>query len=170
VTTIDDIVKYLAEHGLAGREDLVPCTLEEIEEIRTAQELDRLPPQYESFLRIMGRKAGSLLRGTSIFYPSMVKYLDEMREFPEENEFADLVVPGSVLLGMHQGYVLYWLEPGDLSGATHAREELPDPDAQRWPTFFDFLRHEAEAVVKMRAGRKTDAVVSRVRAPRAGRR
>lgn len=100
----------------------------------------------------MGKKAGRLLVGISIFYPSMVSYVDEMLEFIQENDVVD-VAPGSVLLGMHQGYMLYWLEPGDPSGVMHVCNELPDPKAQSWPTFFDFLMYEAETVLGFRRRR-----------------
>lgn len=155
VHNIDTIVDYLIEHELARRADLVPCSAHEVAEIRTKQRIDRLPPQYECFLRAMGKKAGRLLVGTSIFYPSMITYFEEMQEFVLENNLAN-VVPGSVLLGTHQGYMLYWLEPGDPSGLMHVCEEsdLPDPEARTWPTFFDFLMSEAAEAVRMRDSRR----------------
>lgn len=79
----------------------------------------------------MGKKAGGLLRGTSVFHPS---------SSPTRSRRARSC----------WACTRYWLDP---SGATHAREELPDSDSQSWPTFFDFLRHEAEETVKLRAER-----------------
>ena len=145
--TIDELAAHLVERGLATEKNLVPCTPEEVAQVRETQDVDRLPPLYEDFLMRMGRRAGGLLRGTSVFYPGIVKFAGEMRNLLRENKVEHLVVPGSILLGMHQGYELYWLEPG---GQVHRYIETETDVHESWPGLLTFLLDEIERHLELR--------------------
>jgi hypothetical protein len=145
--TMDELVEHLISVGLATPDTVVGCSPEEVEEVRQTQGADRLPPQYEQFLRTMGRRAGDLLRGTTFFYPGIVELADEMRELVVENTVTHLVKPGSVLIGMHQGVELYWMEP---SGATYECGEIGPNPTHSWPSLLDCLIHEAETQQRTR--------------------
>jgi hypothetical protein len=69
---------------------------------------------------------------------------EEMRELVVENNVEHLVRPGSVFVGMHQGYQLYWLEPGDPSGLLYWYQEGEQEPCRTWPTLLDFLVHRLE--------------------------
>ncbi|AXB45016.1 SMI1/KNR4 family protein [Amycolatopsis albispora] len=123
----------------------MPCTEEEVARVRG---VGWLPQPYEDFLLRMGRRAGDLLRGTSVFYPGIVELADEMRDLVRENKVEHLIAPGSILLGMHQGYQLYWLEPG---GRVHLYEEMETEVRESWPSLLAFLRAEAERHLELKA-------------------
>ncbi|MGC7097223.1 hypothetical protein ACPZ19_21325 [Amycolatopsis lurida] len=145
--TIEELAAHLVERGLATAETLEPCTPEEVAQVREAQGVEALPPVYEEFLLRMGRRAGDLLRGTSVFYPGIVELADEMRDLLRENKVEHLVVPGSILLGMHQGYQLYWLEPG---GQVHQYEEMETEIMESWPSLLGFLSDETDRHLELR--------------------
>lgn len=154
IESMQDLVEHLALTGMASDETVVPCTPDEVDEIRQAQGVEQLPEQYEQFLLTMGRRAGDLLRGTTFFYPGLVELAEEMPQLLEENDATGLAREGSVFVGMHQGYQLYWLEPGDPSGQLCWYEEGEDAIGQSWPSLLDFLvaRAEEERRIKEKYG------------------
>ncbi|SFP32526.1 hypothetical protein SAMN05421810_102264 [Amycolatopsis arida] len=142
--TVDDVVEHLVSLGLAAREDLVPCSATEIEEIRAVQRVPALPGQYVDFLRTMGRSAGRFLRGSDFFYPQLVELVEEARDLLAENDVAHLMLPGSVVVGLHQGYQVYWMEPGEPSGRVHWYDEGEESVTRSWPSLVDFLVAQAD--------------------------
>ena len=148
--TMRDLVDHLLSVGLATPDTIKPCSPAEVEEVRQAQRVDRLPTQYEEFLLTAGRRAGDLLRGTDFFYPAIVRLADEMRELLVENKVTHLMRPGSVIVGMHGGYQLYWVEPGDPSGTTYFYAEGEETPQQSWPTLLDCLVFEANEQIRIR--------------------
>jgi hypothetical protein len=148
-STIDELVEYLLSVGVATPDTLVPCSPAEVEEVREARRVDRLPPQYEQFLLAMGRRSGDLLRGTTFFYPGIVELADELLEVVEENNVEHLVKPGSVLLGMHQGVELYWMDD-DPSGTTYEANETGPNPTHTWPSLLDCLLFETERHLRIK--------------------
>ena len=149
--TMTELVDLLVSYELATPATILSCSPDQVEEIRVAQGVDRLLPQYEEFLLTMGRRAGDLLLGTDFFSPFVVELIDEMRELLADNLVEHLVRPGSVLVGMHQGYELYWLEPGDPSGPLYYYTEGKDAPIRDWPTLLDFLVWQAGEQRRLRA-------------------
>lgn len=144
---MSDLVERLISSGLATRETVVGCTPEEVAEIRADHGVDRLPEQYEEFLLLMGRGAGELLRGTDFFYPGIRGLDDDGRELLEENDAAHLLPEGAIVVGMHQGYELYWLAPsGALSWYVEAETEV----SRTWPSLADFLAAQIEAQQRLK--------------------
>jgi hypothetical protein len=45
--------------------------------------------------------------------------------------------------GMHQGYELYWLTPGEPSGTVYMYVEEETQPRGTWPTLLDYLVHYA---------------------------
>jgi hypothetical protein len=147
--TIEELVEYLISIGLATPDTIQPCSPPDVEEIRRVQGVN-LPTQYEQFLRTMGRRAGDLLRGTDFFYPGVIRYFDEVREFIVENGITHLVRPDAVLVGMHQGAELYWLDQGDPSGPMHWYQEGAEAPKMSWPTLLDGLIWNAKDQVRLK--------------------
>ncbi|RZQ60747.1 SMI1/KNR4 family protein [Amycolatopsis suaedae] len=141
---IDQLATWLLAEGRAVPDTLVPCTPAEIDEVREAQQI-RLPAEYERFLGTMGRRAGNLLRGTDVFYPAIVELADEFRAAADEFGVAS----GSVLLGMHQGYVLYWL---DVDGRVCSFTEGDSEAGPTWPSLPGFLADQAGAELRLLQG------------------
>ena len=147
--TMAGLVEYLFSIGLATPDTIRPCGPEEVDEIRRVQGVP-LPAQYEDFLLTMGRRGGDLLRGTDFFYPGVIKYFDEVREFIDETGISHLIRPNSVLVGMHQGAELYWLEQGDPSGPLYWYQEGAEAPREVWPTLLDGLVWNAQNQVRIR--------------------
>ncbi|WP_147455056.1 SMI1/KNR4 family protein [Saccharothrix australiensis] len=146
---MSSFVATLLDSGIATADTVRGCTPAEVAEVRADQRVEWLPAQYEEFLLTAGRQAGDLLRGTDFFYPTVLGLADDGRELLDENDAADLLPEGAVVVGMHQGYELYWLAPsGELSwykeGATTVH--------RTWPSLLDFLVDQAEAQAVARGG------------------
>jgi hypothetical protein len=136
-----DLAGSLIESGLATAESIVGCTPDELAEFRRVRGVAALPAQYGEFLTVMGREAGDLLRGTDFFYPVILEVGEWGQEVFDDNDMGHLFVPGSLVLGTHQGYIVFWLEPGQPSGPVHQYKE-GDKSAQTWPSLLEFLVSE----------------------------
>jgi hypothetical protein len=130
---LEDVVAHLISTRLATAEQIVPCTAAEIEELRTGW--GGLLPEYERFLETMGRGAGGLLTGTDFFYPDTLDIHDIGMEILRDDDKLDLFPAGATVIGLHQGYQLYWLEPdGAVRHYTEERGIIGN-----WPSLEAFL-------------------------------
>ncbi|SDE01148.1 SMI1/KNR4 family protein [Actinokineospora iranica] len=136
---MNDLAGLLVELGLACQDTIVGCTAAEIEQVR-ADQGGALPEQYEQFLAVMGRSAGELLRGTDFFYPSILGLPTDGRELLVENDATGLLGDGSTIIGMHQGYELYWL---DSAGTLFWYKEGNKTTHRDWPSLLAFLEDQA---------------------------
>jgi hypothetical protein len=141
-----DLANLLIDVGLASEKSIVGCTPDQIGELRRVRDIAALPAQYEEFLAVMGREAGTLLRGTDFFYPAILEVGKWGQEIVDENEVGHLFVPGSLVLGTHQGYIVYWMEPGEPFGQVCRYMEGEETVAQKWPSLLDFLVYEEARV------------------------
>jgi hypothetical protein len=137
--TMAEFAERIVKGGMARPDTIVPCAPEEVEEIRADQGVPELPRQYQEFLLVMGRQAGDFLKGTDFFYPTVLGLGQDGRELLEENHALGLLVLGSVIIGMHQGYELYWIEP---AGRVHWYKEGSQSVYQSWPTLLELLVEE----------------------------
>jgi hypothetical protein len=138
--TMTQFAATLLDLGLATADTLRPCTPEEVDEVRADQGVAQLPTQYEEFLLAMGRQAGELLRGTDFFYASILGLPKDGRELLADNDASHLLPRDALVVGMHQGYELYWLSPsGELSWCKKGRQDVH----RVWPTLLDFLEQQA---------------------------
>lgn len=148
--SITELAETLVGHGLASPDTIRGCTAEEVAEVAADHGVPSLPAQYAEFLRVMGRQAGDLLRGTDFFYPGILGLDVDGRELLVENDAAGLLPAGALVIGMHQGYELYWLSTsGEVSWYKEGR-----PDVHRtWPTLLTFLTTQANAQAEARRSR-----------------
>jgi hypothetical protein len=149
--TIANLPALLIELDLASADTIWPCTLEEIVEVQASHPV-ALPPEYEQFLALMGRRAGDLLRGTDFYYPGILGLANAGRELLRDNDALHLLPEGSVILGMHQGYELYWLEK---PGAVRWYKEGHRGVFSSWPSLPAFLSSQARAQAQVRRARTT---------------
>lgn len=141
---MDRLVERLLATGVATKETIIGCTPEEVAEVRADHDVERLPGHYEQFLLAMGKRAGELLRGTDFFYPHILELDADGRELLADNDALHLLAEGSLIIGMHQGYELYWLEAGEPSGPLVWYQEPDQTEHRRWPTLLDFLMSQVE--------------------------
>jgi hypothetical protein len=148
--TMVRLADTLVAFGLASTDTILPCTPAEVAEVSVDHGLSGLPVQYDEFLRIMGRQAGDLLRGTDFFYPGILGLDGCGKELLEENDAVHLLPAGAIVIGMHQGYQLYWLSAsGEVSWYTEGRRDIH----RRWPTLLAFLTSQADAHLEARRSR-----------------
>ncbi|WP_173140072.1 SMI1/KNR4 family protein [Kibdelosporangium persicum] len=130
-----------------GHDDVVGLTDNEVSEVQEDQELSGLPGAYVEFLTLMGRRAGKLLVGTDIFYPSIVGIKRDASELLEECGVRDLVPNDALVFAMHQGYQVYWM--ADVSTgdpAVSMYQEGEDGITREWSSFSSFLWDEYSAM------------------------
>ncbi|MEV0339762.1 SMI1/KNR4 family protein [Nocardia sp. NPDC050713] len=100
----------LLASGVASEDEIVGCSVSEIEDVSSRAGSFRLPDQYLAFLQVMGRRAGELFEGTDIFYPRSL----EAREAAIDVASGDgesLSLENRFFFGHHQGYKVYFFEP-----------------------------------------------------------
>jgi hypothetical protein len=96
--TITDIAYYLRNKG----EELKPLNPDQIKDIEEKLNV-RLPEIYKQFLRLMGKGAGSYMKGSSAFYNEILFLKKWAIELVSENKIDSL--PGDAFVfWMHQGY------------------------------------------------------------------
>ena len=149
IANMRDLADSLIKLGLASKESIIGCTPDQVGEFRRIRGISALPVQYEEFLAVMGREAGDLLRGTDFFYPTILEVGKWGREVLEENNVEHLFLPDSLILGTHQGYIVYWIEPGEPSGPVRSYMEGEEAVTQTWPSLLDFLTYEQARVRKI---------------------
>lgn len=142
---IEQLVERLISSGVASQDTIVGCSEDEVAKLRADHGVQRLPEQYEQFLRVMGRGAGRLLRGTDFFYPHIFDLDESGRGLLEENDALHLLAEGSIVVGMHQGAELYWLEP---SGVLNWYQEDDQEVHRSWPSLLEFLTAQADAIAR----------------------
>jgi hypothetical protein len=108
MTRIDSLIQQAIDHDVIAIESAVGCTDFEIDQIRTSQGVSQLPSSYVTFLRRLGRQAGRLLHGTDAFYPGLLGLKSAGRELLLEDTAEEELGPDSFVIGMHQGYQLFW--------------------------------------------------------------
>lgn len=83
-----------------------------------------------------------MLVGTDIFYPAILPLKDSLDDFPVVRDLISSV-PGSLVLGMHQGYQVYVVtDVGSSDPKVLMYEEDEDAPVSEWDSFTDFLRSE----------------------------
>lgn len=150
--TVDESASYreierfadrLTELGVSCRHQIQGCTDEEVEGVvHHAGEL-KLPAPYIGFLRRMGRGAGSLFRGTSIYYPEPLEVNDYARKFAEEDD-PGLSTEGRFFFAHHQGYQLYFFDSE--SGTVFLHTEGDNEPEILANDFLEFLWKEVHRI------------------------
>jgi hypothetical protein len=96
--------------GVCSAKDFVGCSEKEILEVEHSLNVS-LPEAYKSFLRLMGKSSGILFLGTDHFYPGVMRFRQGYREIlRDENIATDLISSESIIIGMHQGYLFYFIQ------------------------------------------------------------
>lgn len=148
--TVARLADRLVEYGLASPDTIRPATVAEVAEVTADHGVPKLPAQYDEFLRVMGRQAGDLLRGTDFFYPAVLGLDGDGKDLLAENDASHLMPAGALVIGMHQGYELYWLSAaGEVSWYKEGDQNVH----RTWPTLLTFLSSQAEAQVQARRSR-----------------
>jgi hypothetical protein len=132
------------EVGIAGLSE------PEIAAVRSLYDGRPFPEYYVEFLRRLGARAGVLWMGTDAFYPQLMKIGAWALELLADNNASHLMPEGAIVIAMHQGYQMYWLEPSDMDDPTAASYIEGSSDiANRWVSFSEFISAEATEAINL---------------------
>ncbi|TWF32647.1 SUKH superfamily protein [Chitinophaga polysaccharea] len=135
INDINDIANYLRSNG----EDLVPCTEKEVAFLQTYFNVS-FPQVYKEFLLVMGKGAGTYMRGTDVFYGQLLPLRDYARETLEEAKLDPLPCDAFVFW-MHQGYIYaYFMTDGDENPPVTVLYE--SGEVIKFDNLFDFFKAE----------------------------
>ncbi|MFI9011449.1 SMI1/KNR4 family protein [Actinosynnema sp. NPDC053489] len=142
---VEDIRRFaaaLVELGVARPDEVLGCGADELRAVSDRAGGFPLPAHYLAFLRLMGRRAGRLFRGTDVCFPEPVEANDHAREFHAQDPRLELA--DRFFFATHQGYQFYFFDrasPDAVFLYTEGEEEAR-PMA---PTFLEFLWQSARA-------------------------
>jgi hypothetical protein len=137
---MESIRRLIEEQNVVALNHLVGCTDQEIEELMADQEVARLPLSYKWFLRTMGRDAGPILRGSQAFFPQLLGMKSAGIELLSENNAKETLGPDSFVIGLHQGYQLFWLSSvADSEPAVLMFQEGERVHSRKWNNFEAYL-------------------------------
>lgn len=139
---MSSVEAYIAEiiRDSSPQDHFEGCTDEEIEAIRLDQGVSRLPVDYAHFLRRVGRHAGLLLRGTDAFYPELLGIKTAAQVLLAENGLSNFLGTESLVIGMHQGYQIFWF-PDVLADNPPVLmyQEGDQQSTMSWRSFIEYL-------------------------------
>jgi hypothetical protein len=100
----------LLDTGFATADQIIGCTDEEICRVAAVATFP-LPDEYLAFLKVFGRRAGTFLRGQSVFFPEPLDAFEAAEDIAGgAGERLDLV--NRFFFGHHQGYRVFFFEKG----------------------------------------------------------
>ncbi|RFS21165.1 hypothetical protein DVR12_17685 [Chitinophaga silvatica] len=134
INDVYDIASYLKGKGM----ELEPCTADEVISLEDHFKLT-LPQVYKDFLLLMGRGAGSYMRGTNVFYKDIFLLSSYAEETIRESNLKPLPSDAFVFW-MHQGYIYaYFVMGSDNPPVTVFYES---GEIIEFNTLFEFLKSE----------------------------
>ncbi|WP_083657710.1 SMI1/KNR4 family protein [Herbaspirillum camelliae] len=128
----------LIKQGLLLPEELHGCNELEMEELEAHFQF-RLPGAYREFMSLAGKGAGSLFKGTDIFFPRVLKLQSEAMDLLAELGKSSILSSCAKVFCMHQGYEInYFLSTEDDPPVMQFFEGQESP-TNPWRTFSQFL-------------------------------
>ncbi|MFI6171677.1 SMI1/KNR4 family protein [Nocardia sp. NPDC051052] len=145
-----DLCRDLAGAGFVTVDEITGCTADDVAEVVAAAP-DGFPisGEYQAFLAVMGRGAGSFFLGTDLFFPSLLE-ASEAAAGISSGPGETLSLQNRFFFGHHQGYKVYYFDLG--SEAVYAYQE-GHPESQRLAnSFLEFLRQAFDIQKDLRSG------------------
>jgi len=109
---LDQVKTQLAEAGFVPPSAIRPCTWDEILALEQRLNL-QLPAAYKEFLLWMGHGAGSLFRGSDVFYDDLDGLKEAAIELLRENGLTGYLPEDAFVFYMHQGYQFDFLRTSE---------------------------------------------------------
>jgi hypothetical protein len=137
--TIKQLTRYLDTKGC----DLKGCSSQEIAKLESFFRI-KLPASYVEFLSAMGKRAGSFMRGSSVFYDEIFDLRQWSIDLLEDNDFKNLP-DNTFVFWMHQGYqfAFFYTNSEDNPPVYYFSEGRTIGDFERTDdTFTDFLENQ----------------------------
>ena len=139
---VDRVLGRLINENLVPQECLEGCSEDEIQEVMADQGVARLPAEYVSYLKRIGKGAGPYLRGTDTFYPRIITIgiRSAASDLFRENDTEIQLTPDSFVFAMHQGYQVFWFPTVmDDDPKVMMYQEGDKAPCREWDRFSDYL-------------------------------
>ena len=147
MSAVEDLIEGLVVGGLVLRSELSGCSSAEIEEIRIDQGVPAIPAEYERYLRLAGRGAGALLRGSDAFFPALLGLKCDTAALLDECGADVSLAADSLVIAMHQGYQAFWIPAvGAQKPEVVMFQEGAREICRRWGGVADYLETMASAI------------------------
>ena len=144
------LIERMVGAGYALPDEIVGCTPEEVAGIEARFGL-RLPRVYREFLLAMGRGAGRFLRGTDVFYPTVLELRQWAEELLEECGRPFALPEDAFVFLTHQGYQFGYFHTGsgEDDPPTYRYLECDPVPVQNDGSFSGMLRAEFEGEIAL---------------------
>ncbi|WP_153540139.1 SMI1/KNR4 family protein [Actinomadura macrotermitis] len=112
---MSELTEPLVRQGLVAPEDLVGCTVEEIETLKESQGVTTLPARYREFLEQGGRTPYWLAHLGEWHYEWLLEAKNIAREIVEDHGDDFAPYADAFIFQTHQGYMFLYFRAADLS-------------------------------------------------------
>jgi hypothetical protein len=147
MAAVKSLLDGLVTSGALRPDDLIGCSPEEIEQVRLDQRVSCLPDEYVCFLRLAGRGAGELLRGSDAFYPQLLGIKSDVGALLTDSGAEVALGAESLVIGMHQGYQAFWIPCITATEPEVVMFQEGDPDIrQKWDGIASYLDDMAASI------------------------
>jgi len=109
---IDEVVNVLLDRRVALPEDMCGCNEREVRMVEE-DALAPLPQVYQTFLSVMGRRAGRFYEGSHMFFPSVLGLKAVACQMVEEEEKELRLPSDAIVFSMHQGYQFLFIRSAE---------------------------------------------------------
>lgn len=129
----------LIKKGIATEGGIQGASEADIEQLESSFGLE-LPRSYKQFLRMFGKKAGSLFSDVAFFYPEVVGLREELDEMIEEESLAITLPEDSFVFSGYQGFQYhYFICDGTEDPAVYRVMDGGDPPEKVSESFSAYL-------------------------------
>jgi hypothetical protein len=148
---VEEYAARLEAAGLLASGRRAGCSPEEIEEVRRAQGVPRLPARYRDFLAVLGREP-RLMPGSDWTYRDLLTLRADAEELVTGDGIDTGFLTGAVVLQMHQGYQFFFIPADEMEEEdppvwTYSEgEDGPRPAFQSFSALLDYAARELSVV------------------------
>ncbi|MEV6771218.1 SMI1/KNR4 family protein [Nocardia sp. NPDC051030] len=137
----------LLDSELADQASIIGCTVSEIQQVAQKSPIP-LPDEYLAFLQVMGRKAGRLFRGTSVFFPEPLDAVVAAEDIAGDTG-ETLTLENRFFFAHHQGYQVFFFENHQPNVYCYV-ERNPDRIQTLAESFLDWAWRAHEITLELR--------------------
>lgn len=151
-TFVEQYADRLESAGLLVRGQRSGCTPDEIEQVRRAQGVYRLPERYRDFLAVLGREP-RLMRGSDWTYRDLLTLKADAEALVNENRDDPAFLNGALVVQMHQGYQFLYIPAGSVEEedpAVWTYSEGEGPPRRAFDSFTALLDYAARELTVSR--------------------
>lgn len=142
---IEQFKRDILKKNIASEHNVIGVSSDEIKNLETSLGLT-LPIIYKDFLRILGKKAGSLCTDVSFFFHEVATLKEELQEMIDEEELEFTIPELAVVFSGYQGFQYhYFLSDGNENPEIYRIMDDGSPPKKVSNSFTEYLMSIIEA-------------------------